>query len=165
MEILSNLGVDGRILLAQIVNFCILLWILNRFVYRPLLAFLEQRTKKIEQGLKNAESAREQLAAAQAEKEDLLRKAREEAKVVILQSEQAAKKQQELALAETKDKITQMLTAGEKKLTEERTKMLAEVRGELAQLVVLVTEKVLQAKVDSAESERLALSALREMDK
>lgn len=165
MEILSNLGVDGRILLAQIVNFFILLWVLNRFVYRPLLAFLEKRTATIEQGLKDAKQAKEQLESARDEEEKIRQQAHQEAKALLVQAETAAKQQRELAITETKTKIDQMLAAGEKKLAEERTKMFAEVKGELAQLVVLATEKVLQTKVDSAEGARLTLSTLEELEK
>ena len=165
MEILANLGVDGRILLAQIVNFFILLWVLNRFVYRPLLAFLEKRTATIEQGLEDAKQARQQLDTASEEVKKIHAEAQQEAKALIVQAETVAKQQRELAVIETKTKIDQMLALGEKQLTEERTKMLAEVKGELAQLVVVATEKVLQKNIDGTENERLAVSALQELEK
>jgi F-type H+-transporting ATPase subunit b len=165
MEIFASLGVDGRILIAQIVNFFILLWVLNRFVYRPLLTFLEKRTATIEQGLNDAKQAKEQLDAARSQEEAILKQAQQEAQTLIAQAEAVAKQQRDLAVTETKTKIDQMLAQGEKKLSEERTKMLAEVKGELAQLVVLATEKVLQTKIDSTEGERMALLALREMEK
>jgi len=165
MSILANLGVDGRILFAQIINFFILLWILNRFVYRPLLAFLEKRTATIERGLEDAKRAQQQLDTAAEEAKKIRMQAQKEAKALIAQAEQTAKQQSELAVTHTKAKIDQMLAQGEKQLTEERTKMLAEVKGELAQLVVLATEKVLQSKVDTAENERLATEALNDMKK
>ncbi len=163
MEILANLGVDGRILLAQIVNFFILLWVLNRFVYRPLLAVLDKRSKIIEQGIKDAQDAKRQLDTAREEAAKIDMGARAEAKALIAEAEAAAKRARELAVTETKEKIDQMLAQGEKQLTEERAKMLAEVRGELANLVVLATGKILRKNVDSAENERLAAEALSEI--
>ena len=165
MEALSSLGVDGRILLAQIVNFLILLWILNRFVYRPLLGFLEKRTATIEQGLEDAKQARQQLDTASEEVKKIHSQAQQEAKSLIAQAEQVAKQQRESAITETKAKIYQMLAQGEAQLAEERTKMLAEVKGELVQLVVMATEKVLQKNIDDKENERLAISVLEEFKK
>ena len=163
MEILANLGVDSRILLAQIVNFFILLWVLNRFVYRPLLAVLDKRSKIIEQGIKDAQDAKRQLDTAREEAAKIDTSARTEAKALIAEAEAVAKRARELAVTETKEKIDQMLAQGEKQLTEERAKMLAEVRGELASLVVLATGKILRKNVDSAENERLASEALSEI--
>ena len=61
MELLSNLGINGKLLLAQIVNFFILLYILKRFAYKPILKVLDDRKEKIEKGLRDAENAKDKL--------------------------------------------------------------------------------------------------------
>ena len=165
MEILANLGVDGRILLAQIVNFFILLWVLNRFVYRPLLAVLEKRSAAIEQGLRDAKEAKQQLDTAREEAAKITHQAQTEAKAIITEVSASAKRERELAVTETKARIDQMLAAGERQLAEERARMLSEVRNELARLVVLATGKVLRKSVDKGENERLVSEALDEITK
>ena len=56
-ELITKLGIDWKFLIAQIVNFLVLLFVLYKFAYGPILAMLEKRQKKIEKGLKDAEAA------------------------------------------------------------------------------------------------------------
>ena len=60
-ELLTKLGIDLKLLVAQIVNFLILLLVLYKFAYGPIVAMLEKRQKKIEKGLKEAEEAHKKL--------------------------------------------------------------------------------------------------------
>ena len=83
MEILNQIGIDGKLLLAQAVNFLILLFLLHRFAYKPMLAFLEKRSDRIEKGLRDAEEAEKRLVQAAENEEKVLAKAREEAKKII----------------------------------------------------------------------------------
>lgn len=57
MELLNALGIDWKILLAQFVNFAVLVFVLWKFAYKPIFKFLEDRKNKIEEGIKNAEQA------------------------------------------------------------------------------------------------------------
>ncbi|MBI2593944.1 F0F1 ATP synthase subunit B, partial [Candidatus Daviesbacteria bacterium] len=68
-KILSDFGVQPVLLLAQIVNFLVLLWILNKLLYKPVLKVLEERKAKIEKGLKNAEEIEKRLAQTAEEEE------------------------------------------------------------------------------------------------
>ena len=61
MEALANLGIDWKLLLAQVVNFVVVLLVLRRFAYQPMLRLLDERTHKIEKGLADAESATRKL--------------------------------------------------------------------------------------------------------
>lgn len=149
MEILANIGVDGRILLAQIVNFLILLFVLQRFVYRPLLAFLEERSKKIEQGLKDAEQARKQLSEAEAKQEALLVAARAEGQEMVKKAESVAARAREELLDTARSEAAKIAADAKRSIEEEKAKMFMEAKQELAGLVIAATEKVLVAKLDS----------------
>ena len=61
MEIFEKLGIDVKLVIAQLVNFFILLYVLKRFAYKPVLKILEDRERKIEKGLKDAQSAEKRL--------------------------------------------------------------------------------------------------------
>ena len=61
MELLQKLGIDWRLLIAQLVNFSILVIILYKLLYKPVLKVLNDRKEKIEQGLKDAKSLGEEL--------------------------------------------------------------------------------------------------------
>ena len=76
MEVLAKIGVDWKLLLAQVVNFLVLLWVLRRFAYRPMLEFLEKRTKRIESGLRDAKLATQKLSEIEAKERGVLEEAR-----------------------------------------------------------------------------------------
>lgn len=156
MEILHNIGVDGRILLAQIVNFLVLLFVLQRFVYKPLLAFLEKRTARIEQGLKDADSAREQLSRAEAKQLELLSEARLEAKRIVEKAELLAEHTREEILSASRHDAEAILASARQAIHEEKRQVLTEARRELADLVVSATEKVLSVKLDDEKDRELA---------
>lgn len=79
METLGKFGLDPILFVAQVVNFLIIAWILNRFLIRPLMANMKARREKIAQGLEDAEKARKSLEDAAKEREKVLQEASAEA--------------------------------------------------------------------------------------
>ncbi len=155
MEILAKLGIDWKLLIAQGVNFAILFFVLKRYAYKPMLDFLASRTERIEQGIKDADSAKEKLVSVAAEEKAILSQARSEAKQMLVEAEQDAKVRATERQVEAEAKIKQMLADNDKKLVEEREKMLRDVKGEVVDLVTRSVEKILLEKVDSAKDKEL----------
>ncbi len=155
MEILAKLGIDWKLLIAQGVNFAILFFVLKRYAYKPMLDFLASRTERIEQGIKDADSAKEKLVSVVAEEKAILSQARNEAKQMLVEAEQDAKVRAGEREVETEAKIKQMLADNDKKLAEEREKMLRDVKSEVVDLVTRSVEKVLLEKIDSAKDKEL----------
>ena len=91
MEVLAKLGIDWKLLIAQAVNFVVLLWVLRLYAYRPILRALEARTKKIEQGLQDAAQSQKKLQAVVEEEKQIMAAAREEARDILLKAETSAK--------------------------------------------------------------------------
>lgn len=127
MEIINNFGIDPKLLIAQVVNFLIILFVLKRFLYKPVLDLLEQRKKIIEEGVQKTEEARLLLEKAEAKEKELLKEAVVEAKKLLeeaknqkiellRESEEKAKKQADLILAEAKDQIAFETKQAEKRL-------------------------------------------------
>ncbi len=156
MEALHNLGIDGKLLLAQVVNFLILLFILRKFAYRPMLEFLEKRTARIEQGIKDAEAAGKRLEEAARKEEKMLVQAREEARSLVAKAEIAAEKRAE-AIMDAVELKSQAIFAESKKHAEaEREKIFREAKEELASLVLLATGKMLKEKSEGKNDRELA---------
>ncbi len=149
------MGVDWKLLLAQGVNFAILFFVLKHFAYKPMLEFLTKRSERIEQGLKDADTAKEKLVQVNEEEKKILKLAREEAKALIAEAEQDAKERAQKREEATETKIALMLAEGEKRLTEERVKMLDGAKAEIAEVVMSTLEKVLHEKVDTAKDQEL----------
>jgi len=155
MEALANLGVDWKLFLAQAVNFVVLLFVLRRFAYRPMLQFLDQRSGRIEQGLKDADIAKKKLTEMEARNKEALVLARQEAKVILEAAEISAKKRDTERLTETEKKIKSLFEDGLKKVDEEKEKALSEVRQDIADVVAISVEKILKEKIDGAKDEEL----------
>lgn len=155
MEALANLGIDWKLFLAQAVNFLVLLFVLRRFAYKPMLEFLDKRRGSIEQGLKDAEIAKTKLAQMEVKKQETLVSARKEARNIVVAAEISAKQRDAERLAETEAKTKHLLADERVKIEEEKHKAFSEVREEIAGLVAVAVEKILQEKVDTAKDKEL----------
>jgi F-type H+-transporting ATPase subunit b len=127
MDMLKNFGVEPILLVAQIVNFLIIFWLLQKFAFKPILTILNDRKKTIAEGLKNSENARIALEKAVEEEKKLLKNAQKEAQGIlsdarkqsdemIAQSQEAAKKQVEQMFKDAKNKTEQESRETEKRL-------------------------------------------------
>lgn len=161
MEALANLGIDWRLFVAQGVNFLILLFVLRRYAYRPMLEFLEKRSQRIEQGLKDAEAAQVKLAEMETSEKKILASARDEARVIINTAEASAKQRDALRLMETEAKVKHSLDEAMVKIEEEKKKMLLEVRQEISAVALLAVEKILKEKVDAEKDAQLIEKMLK----
>jgi F-type H+-transporting ATPase subunit b len=164
MEILAKLGIDWRLLIAQIVNFAILLFVLHRFAYRPMLDLMEKRTRRIEKGLEDAEESRKKLAEAGEKEKEILDRARAEAKALLERAEELGKKNREKALQEAQAEAARLIAVAEKKMEAEKAKLIAEAKAEIAEVVMAATEKILGEKLDADKDKELVRKALQEVE-
>lgn len=148
MEGLKSLGILGPNLLFHILNFLVMLWILNRFLYRPILNLFEERRTRISEGLAQSEKVREEAAA---ERERLLEQLAEERRVsqerlreTVQKSEAAAERRREEARAQAEEILAQANAEAD----ERRRDALVGLHGEIADLALLAAAKVLQEGLD-----------------
>ena len=160
MEVLHKLGIDWKLLIAQGVNFLILLYILKRFVYKPMLAFLDDRAGKIEAGLHNAEAANKKLEAAEQEQKSVLANAQKEARAIVEEALLVAKKRDTEQLEKTKVEIVALLESNKKAILQEKEQALREAKTEIGSLVILATEKLAGMKIDTEKDNELIQKSL-----
>ena len=89
-ELFHNIGIDWKVLLAQIVNFAILLFVLKKFAYKPILKVLNDRRKKIEEAIERSKSVDQKMAEIEILKEKILVEARRESDEIIKKAVEAA---------------------------------------------------------------------------
>lgn len=147
-ELLSKLGIDWKLLIAQIVNFLILLFVLYKFTYGPILAILEKRQKKIEKGLADADEARKKLEESQEKQKEILKKARNEAKDIIEKARIQAEKLRSDIAVEAKARSEKIISDAKVEIEREKEKTIAEIKSEIGELVVAATEKIIDEKLD-----------------
>src|SRR5246127_1361475 len=100
----ETFGWNWKLFLSQVISFCIVAFLLRRFAYKPILAVLEDRRRKIEEGQLNAEKIRKQLAEAEKRYQEIVAKANGDAQKMIDETRQSAahlseRKQQEAITA------------------------------------------------------------------
>ena len=162
-ETLQQLGIQWPKLIAQVVNFAIVLFILWKFAYQPVLAMLAQRREKIAEGMANAEKIKAELAAAEASRRQILDKASVDAGKFIEEARVAAAKilEQETqeAIATANDIIVKARQANETELA----RMKTELRREVGRLVVSTTAKVTGKILTADDQNRLAEETNRQL--
>lgn len=163
MEILSKLGIDWRLLLAQIVNFAILLAVLYTFVYKPLLALLEKREKMIAKSVEDARAIEERLRNTEKGTQEVLTNARKEAKQILEAAEQTAEERRKVAVEKTKEDLHHIVEQTRAMLKGEKETMMQEVQHEIAHIVVQATERVLADVAHEKVSDALAQKTLEKM--
>jgi F-type H+-transporting ATPase subunit b len=147
-ELLSSLGINWQLFVAQLVNFSILLYVLYRFVYTPVLRMLDERSQKIEQGLKDAEASHKKLEEITQKEKAVLIEAKKEAKAIIEKADEQSQINRDEIVAAAKEESEKMLQRAQKMIDEQKAQMVSEVKADIASLVSLAVEKVIDEKMD-----------------
>jgi F-type H+-transporting ATPase subunit b len=163
MEILKQFGVDWPHFIAQLILFLIVYFVLNRFAFAPLLKVLEERRKRIEEGQLNAEKIKKQLAEAELRYQEILRKANDDAQVMIEElrktNEAFSQREMEKAVKES----AAIVERARHEISSERNRMVDEVRREMVSLVVKTTAQVAGKVLSPEDQKRLSEEASKEL--
>lgn len=163
MEILNQFGFDLRLFIAQVINFAILIVIFKKFLYKPLLKTLDNREKKIAQGLRDAESAKEALEKAEEQKEAILKKASLEAEKILAEAKEQSTITREEMLASTKEEIARMMEATKEQIQLERENFKKESR----EISLEIAKSILAASIgnlfDKKDNESLVRKGLQKI--
>jgi len=162
-KILTDFGISWPFLVAQMLNFSIVAFILWRFAFKPVLATLDERQRKIASGLQYADEMKAKLEAVQQESVASARRAQVEATKVIDEARRAAKDFMDKQTHETSAKAADILAKAQEVIELEKKKMLAEARTEIAKLVVQTTERVLSKQLSEADRSRYNEAAAKEL--
>lgn len=143
-------------LIAQILNFLFLVFILAKFVYKPLLNVMEARKNKIASDLEAADTAKVEAEAVKAEYAAKLADARQEAQAIIENARKNAQAAHYKIMAETKAEQDQVVAAAKEAIELEKQKALADVRAQVISLSMLAASKIVEQKLGSEEDKKMA---------
>ena len=162
-KITQDFGISVPFILAQILNFSVVAFILWKFAFKPVLATLDERQQKIASGLKYADEMKAKLEATQQESAVILKKASLDATRLVEEARKSAKDYLDKQTQETSVKVNDLLVKARQAVELEHKKMLADARTEIARLVVVTTERVLAKKLTEADRAGYNDSAAREL--
>lgn len=152
---MENLGINPTYLITQVINFAILLFVLKKLVYKPILKMLEERKKKIEQGLKLTEEAIQEKEKLEKQKEQVIAQARKEANAIVDKVRLQAKKTEEELLKQAREKVEAMMEKGKKDLKVREKEMEEKLVKETVDIAVSLTEKLIGEVMDKKKQEIL----------
>jgi F-type H+-transporting ATPase subunit b len=162
-EFFSAFGVDVWKLLFQVLNFLLLLWLLNRFLFKPVLARLDERQGRISKGLEDAESAARDRELARAEREAAVAEARREAQAMIARANKIAEDSRTEIVAAARAEAEKVTARAREEITAEKEKAMAELRATVADLALEAAGKLVRSEMDSATQRRLVNDFLSEV--
>lgn len=164
IEALSqSFHLEGPLFIAQVINFTVVAILLWKFAFKPVATTLEERKKKIEDGLQYAEEMKTRLADAERDYAEKMKEAAIEAGHIVEEARDNAKKYYEKQTQEAVAKAESIVAKGEESIRLERQQMLADLRKEVAELVVATSGKVLGRDLSGDEKTRFSESAAKEL--
>jgi F-type H+-transporting ATPase subunit b len=163
MEILAQLGIEPAVMLAQAVNFFLLLGILTFLVYKPVLRLLDERKESIRKSAENAQLIEDKLARTEEVTQKEIQKAQKKAQEIIQTAEKLAKEQQTFLVTEAKEKVAKVVEEGRQLIGRERDAAATAIQKEVAKIVILATEKLLGREVNMKDQEHLIAEASKEI--
>ena len=162
-ETLQTLGITWPKLIAQFVNFSIVLFVLWRFAYRPVFAMLEARRQKIAEGLANAEKIKARLERTEAERKRILAQADDVANQMIEEARAAAARVREVETQKAVAAAEQIVIKARETATQDHARMLAGLKREVGRLVVQTTTTVTGKILTVEDQRRLAEETERQL--
>lgn len=163
-ELVKTFHIDAKLILAQLINFAIVLFVLYRYAYKPTLALLNDRSSKIEKSLDDAKQIGEKLAAQEAEYKKIVAEARIEAQKIIDKAGIQAEEKREALLAKAKEEIGVIINKEKEKMLSEKAETMKELKREVSELVSLSLEKLIGEKVTAKSDQELIKNIIKEAE-
>ena len=155
---------DPGLFFWTILTFLVLLGLLAKFAWKPLLAMLDRREEMIRQSLDDAEKAKQELQRLQQESKEILTKARVEAQSILAKSRSEAEKLKGEIRQEAKVQANSILRDAEKQIQVETEKAIAVIKNEVVDLSLLVASKLIKKNLSKEDNQSLIEESLKQVE-
>lgn len=152
-ELIHKLGIEPKLLLAQIVNFGVLLLLLYKFLYTPILTMLQKRENYIKSSLQEAKDIEKRSKEFEEWKSGEMKKVKEETNAILEKAILDSEKVKNDALEKTRMRSEELIEKAKQEIEAQKEQMLTEARKEIGDLVILATQQV-SGKIITREDEK-----------
>lgn len=163
-DLFGVLGINWKLLILQAIAFLILVWLLKKFVYPPLIKSLDERQTTIEESLKAAKIAEEKADKAHADIEAQLHEARQQSQEILAMARAEAVAQVEAAEAKAKSRAKRLTDQAYEQIQQDIAAARETLKKDTLELVALATEKVVTKKTTSTTDQTLIKQSLKEVE-
>jgi F-type H+-transporting ATPase subunit b len=155
---------DPGLFVWTILTFLLLLFVLAKFAWKPLLKMLNDREELIRSSLEDAEKAKEKLERLNAEGEAIINRARSEAQSILSEGKTAAEKLKDETLDVAKEQAKQIASEAEKQINIEKDKAIAEIKSEVVNLSMRIAEKLINKNISPEDNKALIDESLSNVE-
>lgn len=159
---MEALGINLAQLITQIVGISVLLFLLVKFLYRPILKVLDERSARIQESLEAADRVKEQAAASQAQMQDEMQQAREEGQQMIAQAREMAARFRDEEMEKARQEIATERKRAESDIQRERDAAIEDLRREFAGLAISAAARVVERSLDESAHKDIIDKVLEE---
>ena len=154
-EIFEKLGLDGKLIIAQVVNFVLLLIILQKLAYKPVLKILKERSEKIEKSIKQAEKIEKELKNTEETKLVEIEKAKEEAQKIIKKAIESSEKKSQETVERIKIKTQEVVEKAKQEIRLEKENSIKEAKAEITDIALQIATKIIGNNIDDSRQKKL----------
>jgi len=159
------MSIDIGLLIWTWVSFFLLLYVLSRFAYRPLMFLVAKREKRIKESLREAEKAKTQAEAISDERERTLREAKQQASEIISRARDTAESEKRRIMDDAREESNRMLKKAEDEIGREKRQALSELSDTVADLAIGAAERIVKANLNEDTHRRLIDEVIEELEK
>ena len=155
---------DPGLFIWTILTFLVLLALLAKFAWKPLLQALESRADAIRKSLDDAQQAKQELERLHAESAEIIRQSRVEADAIITRSRADAERLREEMRHKARAEADAIVKNAERQIQLETARAVQQIRREAVDLSVMIASKLIQRNITKEDNERLIEEALSQVD-
>jgi F-type H+-transporting ATPase subunit b len=155
---------DPGLFIWTILTFLVLLALLAKFAWKPLLAALESRQDGIKKSLEDADKAKQELARLHQESAKILEQARVEANSILSKTREDGERLREDLKAKAKEEADTLIRNAEQQIQLQTRQALQQVRNEVADISVMIASKLLERNLGKEDNDRLISETLKQIE-
>jgi len=154
---------DPGLFVWTILTFLLLVFVLAKFAWEPLLKMLQDREDMVRSSLEDAEKAKSELERLNEESEAIMAKARSEAQSILADGKAAAEKVKDDIIAKSKEQANKIREDAGNQIQVEKDKAISEIKKEVVNLTLSVAEKLIQKNLSDADNKSLIEESLKKV--
>lgn len=159
----EQVSVFSSLVFWSFVSFGVLLLLLKKYAFPPILEMLEEREKKISGDIESAETMKAEAHEMKENFQQQLKSAHEKANTIVQLATDEARKLQDKTIQETQAKCRQIKNDAEQEILMTRNKLLFEVRGFAAALTISSAERIIKKSLDDSDKKRLVEESIEQV--
>jgi F-type H+-transporting ATPase subunit b len=151
----EGLGINLSTLLAQIINFVLLLGLLYLVAYKPIMRMFDERSRKVKESMEQTEYIKEKAAQVEEESKKRIEEASKEGQEVVARAVRTGEEARQKAQQEAKQDAEALIVRARMEIQRERDETIDELRKQVADLTILAAGKVIERSLDKEEHRQL----------